>query len=309
MNNRKENTMKKTEQLDHLAEKKKEKNTVGIITCIVSIVSLAVSIFNFLFSTYPYLNARNSDVTAKAMASDPEAQLFLAHHYYTTHNYQDSIYWYKTLAANEFSNYFEIANNNLACVLSLYSEETGNDYYDDVMDALLLAANNRNSQVLHNISRLLACTDSSNYAITSYDHYCEIFDTIIKNDYHANEYKEERSILNRSWQRAGTEELLIPYLEYYSSPRNRLNESDNEYYVYISYHAVNTMKMNERYELVYLCDCIRYEKTENSFAPLSLSYYIPSNNGNGIVSYQYWLLDYFVDHQDPDRPVVIRVEH
>lgn len=88
------------------------------VECLQLILVITASM-TLIFSIYPQLKPNNANLMERANAGDVKAQLQLAHFYYETGDYSESIYWYKMMiVSSDAGEYKALAYNNLGYLYS-----------------------------------------------------------------------------------------------------------------------------------------------------------------------------------------------
>lgn len=255
---------------------KEKKNITSIIDTIIGIIALGLSVLNFLFGTYPYLNEKSDDMSAKAKAGDAQSQFFLADYYYSVRDYEKSVYWYKLLCRNTDNPYGANSYNNWACAILKNEENSETQLTDvflkDLFSILFTVKDEHNYYIIRNTARLLGYVGARDDENSLYwPEYISFFE-MIKEYYYGINYKNEIELLDASWKYVGKEAIGLSYSDYVNS-RNSENDlcffSDDgmTYYSYIGFDALKTRR---GIGLVYACRFEKYIKTEFSNPPIFL---------------------------------------
>lgn len=136
-----------------MTDNKRKTNWIAII----SLFSLSVSIVSLIMTQYPQIKPWNYNLLSKAQSGDAQSQLKLAHYYFSIGDYNNSLYWYQTLA--ETSNMYQsMAINNEAYIYITNDEEYRTalqDYYCDVLSLFLEAYTKGDNSAGFNICEMV----------------------------------------------------------------------------------------------------------------------------------------------------------
>lgn len=193
---------------------KEKKDVSNIIAAIVGIISLVLSVINFVLGTYPYLNEKSDDMIAKEKAGHAESQLFLADYYYSVHDYANSVYWYRLLCNNTDNKYVATSYNNLACALMKNEDHLTYRFIKELFAILFSAENEYNYEIARNTARLLGYVGANDTGNSLYSSEYNRFFAMISISSFETKYKNEIDLLDASWKYIGEEVIGLSYKDY-----------------------------------------------------------------------------------------------
>ena len=134
---------------------------------------IVLSICALILSLFPQINPLNRNYRARAEAGDTKAQMFLAEHYYSVGDIEESDYWYK-IAAMTYGAHRAAALNNVAYIGMTYGyyDEKIFDYQSKALDMFREAAYLGNSVAVQNMYTFLKECQSTN--VPEIDYQSEI---------------------------------------------------------------------------------------------------------------------------------------
>ena len=257
---------------------KKDSRLSGII----SILSLLFSVLSIALNIFPQINIFSNDIIKMAYANDINSQLTLAHHYFSVHNYSDSIYWYEMLYSNPKNPYITLTLNNLACAkyrLSMEKGVTEDSFYENIY-GILDIINEEDINVIRSKCRLLALTNQYNYSTYQYsEEKSKIMNLLYTTWSSYKESIETMMKLEKEWHFAKEEIMLVPYVDFNDMKANNrlsfINENNGFYYIYRGYSAVNIGKAsNDKY--TYLFEVIYDVFKNNTEMSCPITYITPN---------------------------------
>ena len=164
------------------------------------VITFAISVTAFIFSTWPQFNPFNRNMEARAKAGDTEAQVFLAHHYYEVGDYDNSIYWYKVATMDKKSKNYANSLNNLAFLYLNYCDlamEKGNHYHEIERGLFTLSAKNGSSFGRRNLYLLLVSTPEDQWTEINYVNELRMIKQLLIDN---NEWSDDLSSFETGWE-------------------------------------------------------------------------------------------------------------
>ena len=166
---------------------------------ITVLITLVISIFSFVFSTWPQCNFLNKNFEARANAGDNKSQLFLAHHFYEVGDTGKSLYWYKIVTTNKSYKHYGLAMNNLACIYLNADLPVGNGkhYHKIEYDLLNESAKAGSKEGRRNLYLLLVSTPDQEWTEIV---YADALDEAKRRLADNGEWTEELAAYETEWE-------------------------------------------------------------------------------------------------------------